>query len=141
MRNKLRKRIQDLGVSQRQVCAALGVPDQNFSNFLNGHRSYSYKRFIKLLKVLGLTVDAEGRDLGMHSPEELPVVVGLTIANEKLRIKDLADECEINRSSLSSFLSGKRQLNIAALDRLINHLELDYVSYGIPEVYNIHNSR
>ena len=63
-REPIQQRIRDLGLTQRAVSHAMGVTDQSLSNFLNGSRTYSYLAYVKLLKVLGLTLGHEGDNIG-----------------------------------------------------------------------------
>lgn len=126
--------MQDLGVTQRQVSVALGVTDQSLSNFLNGQRSYSYARFIALLGVLGLTIGFPCESVGKYPPTQLNDAIGEAIRKRDYKVKDIARECAINASGLSSFLSGNRTIGLTHLESLRTHLGLEYVSHGLPKV-------
>lgn len=112
----------------------MGVTEQSLSNFLNGKRSYSYLAFVKLLRVLGLTLGKKDDNIGSEPVISIRLVIKDEIARKGRPIYEIAKCCNVNNSSLSSFLTGRRGINITALERIISELELTFVSYGEPTI-------
>ena len=142
IREKVALRIKQLGVTKKSVCEDLGLTLQNFSSFLTGKRCFPIDDLEKVLMYLGLTV--KPKDYRPNPvTEELPPVPTSTIVSSRhalirqkvrLRIGELnlpmnrvAAAADINANSLSSFLGGKRGLNIRHIEKLFAVLELALV--------------
>ena len=132
-RELIQQRIRDLGLTQRAVSQAMGVTDQSLSNFLNGSRTYSYLAYVKLLKVLGLTL---GHEDEIASQWSLSVrrTIKAEIEKRGQPLSEIAKRCDVRGSTLSSFLTGRRGIRVASLERIITELGLTFVSYGEPTI-------
>lgn len=131
-REIIRQRIQDLGTTQRAVCKSVAVSEQSLSNFLNGSRTYSYALYAKTLNALGLTLGHQEDSIGTAPATSIHEIIKDEIDTRNMTLKALSNKCGVNRSSLSSFLSGRRGINVAAIERIIQELGLTFVSYGQP---------
>lgn len=142
IREKIALRIKQLGITKKSVCEDLGLTLQNFSSFLTGKRCFPIDDLEMVLMYLGLTV--KPKDYRPNPvTEELPPMSSESIRNSphalirqkiKLRIGELnlphnrvATTTGINANSLSSFLGGKRGLNIRHIEALFSALDLALV--------------
>lgn len=132
-RELIQQRIRDLGLTQRAVSQAMGVTDQSLSNFLNGSRTYSYLAYVKLLKVLGLTLGHEEDNVGTW-PLSVRRIIKVEIEKREQPLSEIAKRCDVRGSTLSSFLTGNRGIRVASLERIITELGLTFVSYGEPSI-------
>lgn len=134
IRNGIRNRIADLGLSQKEVSAQLGQKEQNFSSFLCGNRAFSMRKLIKLMELLGLSVGDPRNVVGKYPPNEIYHSIAERMAERGLNIKELANSSNVNKSSLSLFLRGSRMLELASLERVLTTLGFELVSYGRPKI-------
>lgn len=133
-REPIQQRIRDLGLTQRAVSLAIGVTDQSLSNFLNGSRTYSYLAYVRLLRVLGLTLGYEEDNIGTSPSLSLRHIIKAEIEKRGLPLSEIAKCCDIRNSTLSSFLTGRRGIRVTSLERIITELGLTYVSFGEPTI-------
>lgn len=142
IREKIALRIKQLGVTKKSVCEDLGLTLQNFSSFLTGHRCFPIDDLEMVLMYLGLTVKPKDYRPNPVTVEQPPVAtdairngrhalirqkVGLRIGELALQQSSVAAAAGLNANSLSSFLSGKRGLNIRHIEALFNVLQLALV--------------
>lgn len=139
IRDAIRERIKDLDVTQKQVCDEIEVTTQTFSGFLNGRLTLPFDKFVNVLDVLGLTVGARGETVGTIPPQCIRSAVRTQIKQHIWTIAFTAQQAHVNASVLSSFLSGKRTMNVNTLDRLLTTLKMELVSYGEPKVKRLKN--
>lgn len=134
IREAIRSRIIDLDLSQREICARIGLREQNLSSFLCGGRALSLRKLTVLLELLGLTIGKAGDMVGTYSLAEIRITVKESVAEHNLRIKELSKMCGVNESSISLFLKGRRLLELNSLERIMSALDLKLVSYGQPKI-------
>ena len=142
IREKIALRIKQLGITKKSVCEDLGLTLQNFSSFLTGKRCFPIDDLEMVLMYLGLTVKPKDYKPSPVVTEQPPVATGairnsqhaLIRQKVKLRIGELnlpmnrvASAADLNANSLSSFLGGKRGLNIKHVEALFNVLDLALV--------------
>ncbi len=137
IREKIALRIKELGITKKTICDDLGLTQQNFSTFLTGKRPIPLDDLEKVLMYLGLTVQSKD-----YKPSEAPVAtksvnvgpdshfallrqkIKLRIGEAKIPQPVVASRAGVNEKSLSSFLSGKRGLNVTHIESLMNVLDL-----------------
>lgn len=136
IREALKERIRDLDLTQKQVSKAMGEYEQNLSSFITGLRSYPYNKFIDLLTLLGLSIGLKCGYVGNYPPEEIKAALRDAIESSGALRRDVAAKSGINESTLSSFLTGKRQISVATLEKLMQTLGLGLVCYGEPKIYS-----
>lgn len=134
IRERIKNRIKDLGLSQRQVSMALGVAEQNLSGFLYGRRTYSLRRIISLMEILGLSIGRKDSLIGKLPPAYLRFELSEMVKSKAILLKEVARLAGINACSISSFFSGKRSLSLKSLERLMDALDEDVVCYGEPKI-------
>lgn len=134
IREAIKNRIADLGLSQREICAYAVMREQNLSSFLCGTRSFSMRKLSMLLEILGLTVGDARYVVGKFSPAEIHLAVADSVAERGLKLRELSSLCNVNESSLSLFLKGRRLLELESLERVMAALGLELVSYGRPQL-------
>jgi len=134
IREAIKNRINDLDLSQREICVRIGLLEQNLSSFLCGGRALSLRKLTVLLELLGLTIGKAGDMVGAYSPTEIRIAVKESVAEHNLRLKELSTMCGVNESSISLFLKGRRLLELNSLERIMSALKLDLVSYGQPKI-------
>lgn len=144
IREKIALRIKELGISKKVVCEDLGIVQQNLSTFLTGKRGCPIDDVEKLLMYLGLTVkdkdykpDPKKRNLVILPVRGIGDETKYTLIRQKIRLRmnelelpmtKVAAKAEVNQNSLSSYLSGKRGLNIEHVEKLMQVLDLTLVS-------------
>ena len=142
IREKLALRIKHLGITKKSLCEDLDLTMQNFSSFLTGKRCFPMDDLERVMMYLGLTVKPKDYKPEDES-EKLAPVDSVTIANghyslirQKMRMRigelnlqlgRVATRTGVNPNSLSSFLSGKRGLNIKHIEALMDVLTLTLV--------------
>lgn len=134
IREKIKERLKDLGITQRKLSRELGECEQNVSQFLTGVRGCNYVTFISMLVTLGMSVDDSKLLVGRYPPSDIRYAVSDALRHQSITRKDIADKAGINSCSLSSFLSGKRYINVDSLDKLLQSLDLTLVCYGEPQI-------
>lgn len=140
IREKIALRIKELGITKKTLCDDLGLTQQNFSTFLTGKRPCPLDDLEKVLMYLGLTV--QGKDYkptGDAAPQKVTVVTPeshYALLRQKIRIRIgqsgipqpvVASRAHVNEKSLSSFLTGKRGLNITHIESLMEVLDITLV--------------
>lgn len=134
IREAIKNRIADLGLSQREICAHTGIREQNLSSFLCGSRSFSMRKLMSLMELLGQTVGDARYVVGKYPPSKIPCAVSDRINERGLKLRELSAISNVNESSLSLFLKGRRLLELESLERIMNALGLELVSYGRPQI-------
>lgn len=137
-RSNIQQRIQDIGTTQRKVCKEIKVSEQSLCNFLKGARSFPYQKYVKLLEAIGFSI-GRGDAIGQHPATDIPRIIRDSITESSIKIKDIAQNSNVNSTSLSSFLTKKRGISVPALERILDCLGLDYVCFGIPFTENPNN--
>lgn len=134
IREAIKERIRALDLTQKQVSKAMGEYEQNLSSFITGLRSYPYGKFIDLLTLLGLSVGLKCGYVGEYPPDEIKEAVRDAMESSGLMRRRVAERSGINESTLSSYLTGKRQISVATLEKLMSALDLGLVCYGEPKI-------
>ena len=93
--------------------------------------------YVNLLMALALTVDNPIENIGKRPATALRETIREAIEARDMSIRKLAGHCKVNSSSLSSYLTGKRSISVIALERIIDTLNLGFVSCGIPTVQSV----
>lgn len=86
---------------------------------------------------LALTVYNPVESIGKRPATALRETIREAIEARGMSIRKLAELCEVNSTSLSSYLTGKRSISVIALEHIIDGLNLGFVSYGIPTVHSV----
>lgn len=141
IREKIALRIKELGIPKKVICEDLGLVQQNLSTFLTGKRGCPIDDVEKLLMYLGLTVkdkdyhpgssrDVAGTAQNVSSSVKYALIrqkVRMRINELELPLNKVASSTGINPNSLSSYLTGKRGLNIDHVEKLVDMLDLTLV--------------
>lgn len=141
IREKIALRIKELGISKKIVCEDLGLVQQNFSTFLTGKRGCPIDDVERLVMYLGLTVrpkdyKPERTDLAKAGNSPVDLSAKYTLIRQKIRLRvneteqplnKVAASAGVNMHSLSSYLTGKRGLNIEHVEKLLEVLDLALV--------------
>lgn len=142
IREKIALRIKQFGITKKSVCDDLGLTLQNFSSFLTGKRCFPIDDLEMVLMYLGLTVKPKDYKPNPVTVEHPPVAtdairsaqyalirqkVKLRIGELGLQLSHVAARADINANSLSSFLGGRRGLNIRHIEALFSVLSLALV--------------
>ena len=142
IREKIALRIKHLGITKKSLCEDLDLTMQNFSSFLTGKRCFPMDDLERVMMYLGLTVkpkdykpEDESEKLAPLDSEEIatghyPLIrqkMRMRIGELNLQLGRIAARTGVNPNSLSSFLSGKRGLNIKHIEALMDVLSLTLV--------------
>ena len=124
LREDIYKRILEFGLTQKQICDELGLCPQNFNGFIRGSRPIPYDDLVQTLRFLKLGLGFSEYSFTSIPPEEMHIAVKERMASIGYRIQDAVALTHINKSVLSSFISGKRNISIRNLEILMNSLQL-----------------
>lgn len=105
----------------------------NFNAFLKGSRTLPYPKFVKVLEELSLTIGPKALGASIMPPTELPEIIRQGIDSAGLKIREVANQAEIDVSCLSAFLNGSRTTPIRNVEKLMIVLGLDIVRYIRPK--------
>lgn len=137
IREAINIRIKDLDLTKKQISQALGEHEQNLSSFTTGVRSYPTDKFVFLLALLGLTVGDKSSLVGEYPPTEIKEAVRASIEAKGITNKEAAAKSGIDESTLSQYFTGKRQICLATLEKLMVALDLGLVCYGEPQLKSL----
>lgn len=140
IREKIALRIKELGITKKTICDDLGLTQQNFSTFLTGKRAIPLDDLEKVLMYLGLTVQSkdykpadnpvEAKTVNVQPDSHYALLrqkMRMRIGELELRQPVVASRAGVNEKSLSSFLTGKRGLNVTHIESLMEVLDLTLV--------------
>lgn len=136
IREAIKQRLIDLGVSQKQLAEYIKDHEQNVSAFLNGSRSYSLSRLTKVFDALGLSVGDKGSLVAKYAPKDIRKAIHSSMRKQSLRRKDMARIGHVNPTSVYLFMNGKRSVTLKTLEKMIETAELSIISYGTPGIIN-----
>lgn len=138
IREKIALRIKELGISKKVICEDLGLVQQNFSTFLTGKRGCPIDDVERLMMYLGLTVRPKDykplkAEISKVEAANVDPDARYTLMRQKIRLRineleqplnKIATSAGVNMHSLSSYLTGKRGLNIEHVENLMEVLDL-----------------
>ncbi len=137
IREAINTRLKDLDLTKKQISQALGEHEQNLSSFTTGLRSYPYDKFIALIAILGLTVGENGSLVGKYPPTQIREAVKAAIESKGVTNKEAAARSGVDESTFSQFFTGKRQICLATLEKILVALGLGLVCYGEPQLQSL----
>lgn len=128
-REKIAIRIIRLGVKQNDICKKIGLTAANFSSYLQGGRTIPYEKMLAAMECLGLSVGKGDAKTATLPIKDLHMIISGEMQNCGIKAKDLAERSEINSSSLSSYLTGKRGIPCQNLENIMDILNLKILPY------------
>lgn len=124
IREDIYQRMLKLGLTQKKICDDLGLCPQNFNGFIRGTRPIPYKDLVATLEYLRLGVGFAEFQYTSVAPHAIHLVVKERMNALNLKAKDLAALTGVNLSSISSFISGKRNISIKNLETIMSRIRL-----------------
>lgn len=125
IREKIRARMREQGVTQKTLCEDMGITLQNFSTYLSGARGIPFSRLLTVLDYLGLTFRLGEADGTTANGNGLRALVELAIKCRGMKLKEYAAESGIHYSTLSSFINGRRNLSCECLEAVVEQLGIE----------------
>lgn len=132
IRKALKQKMTDSEMTQKEFSAYLGIAPSNFNAFLNGTRSLPYGTLIKALDKLNLSVGRQGARVASLPPTELSEIFKSHAAVSGMKIKEIAEKAGVDNTCLTSFFNGYRTMPVKNLEKVMEILKLDVVSYINP---------
>lgn len=117
IREKIKERMDYLGISQKMLCNDLGFVPANFNAFLHGRRTIQLDKLYKVLEYLRLGFKCPNSN-EIYEPYQVTGLLYVNIKSSGMKVKDFADSVNISTSSISSFINGKRSISFDNLERL-----------------------
>lgn len=126
--------MEDLDLTQKEVADFLGIYPQNLSQFLLGARTLPRQGLIALMEAVGLTVGRRNELVGSIPPQGLFNALTEALKASGLKRREMSEKAQVNASSISSFISGKRNLRLDSISRIMEVLGMSLVAYGEPKI-------
>lgn len=129
IREKIFQQMMKRGVNQTTVCNDLCLQMSNFNAFLRGKRAMPFKDLVAVMKYLRVSVAPRGTESTATPPESMNEICSNRIKQGGLKLVEVEAASGINRTSISSFLTGKQVMSSKNLARLLQALGLDIVPF------------
>ncbi len=129
IREKIFQQMMKRGVNQTTVCNDLCLQMSNFNAFLRGKRAMPFKDLVAVMKYLRVSVAPRGTESTATPPENMNEICSNRIKQGGLKLVEVEAASGINRTSISSFLTGKQVMSSKNLARLLQALGLDIVPF------------
>ena len=126
---RINEQMNDRGVSQTMLCKELNLTVSNFNAFIKGRRSMPYRDLVAVMKYLRLSVGPVGTEYSSVEPENMKQVFRDRIRQGGFKTVELEAASGINRSTITSIVTGKRVTSTRNVGRLMDALGLDLVRY------------
>lgn len=126
---RINEQMNSRGVSQTQLCKELSLTISNFNAFINGKRPLPYRNLVAVMKYLRLSVGPAGTEYSSVEPENMKAVFRDRIKQGGFKISEVEAVSGINRSTITSIITGKRVTSTRNVGRLMDALGLDIVKF------------
>lgn len=133
VRERIRTEVEALEQSQAKFSRSVGVAPPNFNSFLQGTRTLPYQKLVRVLDELGLTVGPRNHGASIMPPSELPEIFRQEIEVSGMKIREVAEQAQIDQACLSTFLNGSRTTPLRNIESLMHVLNLDVVKLIRPK--------
>ena len=129
IRERIFQQMMKRGVNQTTLCRDLCLQMSNFNAFIRGKRAMPFKDLVAVMKYLRLSVAPNGMESTSIPPENMNEIVRNRIKQGGLKLVEVEAASGINRTSISSFITGKQVTSSNNLGKLMMALGLDVVPY------------
>lgn len=129
IRERIYQQMLKRGVNQATLCNDLCLTMSNFNAFIRGKRPMPYKDLVAVMKYLRLTVAPQGTEVTSVPVENMSEVFRERIKQGKLKLVEVEAAAGVNRSTISSIITGKSVTSTRNLGKLMSALGLDIVAY------------
>ncbi len=129
VREAILQRLNEKGISQALLCERLGITKQNFSSFLCGKRSFPIQSIVETLQYLGLSVAPLSVGYATNNATHISAILARGVDRLDMSLKDFSQLCGVHRSTVCSFLNGKRNISVKNLDNILNALRYGVLPY------------
>lgn len=117
------------GVNQTTLCRELSLTVSNFNAFIKGKRPMPYRDLIEVLKFLRLSIGPSGAEYSSVEPSCMNTVFRERIKQGGFKMAEVEAVSGINGSTITSFITGKRQTSSRNIGKLMDALGLDVVRF------------
>ena len=117
------------GVNQTTLCNDLCLQVSNFNAFIRGNRGMPFKDLIQVMKYLRLSVGPTGTEYSTVPPENMSEIIRNRIKQGGLKLLEVEAASGINRTSISSFITGKHVTSSKNLGKMMTALGLDVIPF------------
>ncbi len=137
---RLKAARQSVGLSQREVCVALGVGTSAWNHWEMGRRSPDLITLIRFSKTYGISTDwiLCGKLSGFQFTREQVVAIACRLKAARLAMElepeDVAAAIEVEMTALERWEAGESAPDFHAMTRLASlfHITLDWIFLGCP---------
>lgn len=129
IRERIYQQMMKRGVNQAMLCNDLCLTLPNFNAFIRGKRTMPYKDFVAVMKYLRLSVAPQGTETTSVPVENMNEIFRERIKQGKLKLVEVEAAAGINRSTISSIITGRSVTSTRNLGKLMSALGLDIVAY------------
>ena len=129
IRERIYQQMLKRGVTQTILCNDLCLQTSNFNAFIRGNRTMPYKDLVTVMRYLRLSVAPKGTEFTTTPPENMNEIFSNRIKQGGLKLVEVEAASGINRSSISSILTGKHVSSSRNIGKLMQALGLDIVAY------------
>lgn len=129
IRERIYQQMLKRGVNQTTLCNDLCLQVSNFNAFIRGKRAMPFKDLVSVMKYLRLSVAPKGTEFTSTPPENINEIFRNRIKQGGLKLVEVEAASGINRTSISSIITGKHVTSSRNLGKLMQALGLDVVSF------------
>lgn len=129
IRERIYQQMLKRGVNQVTLCNDLCLTLPNFNAFIRGKRTMPYKDLVTVMKYLRLSVAPQGTESTSVQVENMSEVFRERVKQGGLKLVEVEAAAGINRSTISSIITGKSVTSTKNLGKLMEALGLDIVPY------------
>lgn len=116
------------GVNQATLCKDLGLIQSSVSGFLSGNRPLPKVQVIMICDYLRITPSL-GNNTFDYTMKDLSLFFLAAIKGRGYKVKDISEQSGVEYCSLSSFINGGRWVSLNSIDKLIELMGVEFVSY------------
>ena len=124
VRVAIKEKMKVLGITNKELCAKLGMYMSNFSAFLSGKRGLPHKDLVRVMVELQISIGNANQPRAMYPATMMHEVIREEIKHSTKPLKDISDELGIDNCVLSSFISGNRKMALRHIENLMQMFNL-----------------
>lgn len=129
IRERIYQQMLKRGVNQVTLCNDLCLTLPNFNAFIRGKRTMPYKDLVSVMKYLRLSVAPQGTESTSTQVENMSEVFRERVKQGGFKLVEVEAAAGINRSTISSIITGRSVTSTKNLGKLMQALGLDIVPY------------
>ena len=129
IRERIYQQMLKRGVNQVMLCNDLSLTLPNFNAFIRGKRTMPYKDLVAVMKYLRLSVAPQGMESTSSPVESMSEIFRERVKQGGLKLVEVEAAAGVNRSTISSFITGRSVTSSKNLGKMMQALGLDIVPF------------